>query len=530
MSGFGGGLAGLGPNNSFHEPASWVDQNKPPGHTSTSPRTGQKGWWYAWPHHSYVPIGVLGLGLPFIYSPNLVWFAIAMAMYVLFPYDMEAAAVWDPSFVAQRAALNLVVGMGWYGYWHTSLYTWGWGKRKFNGKNEGPSKPRLFHNIWYCILGMLQWTAWELALVHMFATKKAPYMPDDELFASLENFLPTLCWVLALPVFRDFHFYFAHRLIHVRSLYVYVHSLHHRNSDPEPFSGMSMHPVEHIYYLSCAALSLYARASPFLVVWNLIHAVLAPAAGHSGYEDHWQSDQFHHIHHQYFECNYGNIGFPFDKWFGTIRHSIVDSSDYVGAAAPVAALGEGSEGTEATEAADAQRGGNASKGDETQLKSAAAKAQAKTKPSASLKYLRGSLISELTKSLTKPKLNSGVWPKSIDHAAYWTFTATLAPVLYGSVFQVGAVAEYSPSAVAAFISVGPVAFALLCGLAMRDSRSPRWPFHKEGVIGSFGWHLVMCTLIVVVPTFHTVEALLSPPCEGLVADLTPFCWSRATAR
>ena len=61
--------------------------------------------------------------------------------------------------------------------------------------------------------------------------------------------------MLALPVFRDFHFYFAHRLIHVRSLYVYVHSLHHRNSDPEPFSGMSMHPVEHIYYLSCASLS-----------------------------------------------------------------------------------------------------------------------------------------------------------------------------------------------------------------------------------------------------------------------------------
>ena len=28
--------------------------------------------------------------------------------------------------------------------------------------------------------------------------------------------------MLALPVFRDFHFYFAHRLIHVRSLYVYV--------------------------------------------------------------------------------------------------------------------------------------------------------------------------------------------------------------------------------------------------------------------------------------------------------------------
>eukprot|EP01051_Picozoa_sp_SAG22_P032238 SAG22_NODE_13493_length_404_cov_2.072131_1_plen_119_part_01 len=34
---------------------------------------------------------------------------------------------------------------------------------------------------------------------------------------------------------------------------------------------------------------------------------------------------------QYFECNYGNIGFPFDKWFGTIRHHIGDTKDYKGA-------------------------------------------------------------------------------------------------------------------------------------------------------------------------------------------------------
>ena len=167
-----------------------------------------------------MPIGVLGLGLPFIYSPNLVWFAIALAVYVVFPYDMEAAAAWDSSFLVQRTLINLAVGMAWYGYWHVSLYSLGWGTRKFNGKNEGPSKPRLFHNIWYCFLGMLQWSVWELSFVHMFATGKAPYMPDDQLFASWRNFLPTLCWVLALPVFRDFHFYFAHRLIHVRSLYV----------------------------------------------------------------------------------------------------------------------------------------------------------------------------------------------------------------------------------------------------------------------------------------------------------------------
>ena len=133
--------------------------------------------------------------------------------------------------------------------------------------------------------------------------------------------------------------------------------------------------------LRVAALSLYVNASPFLVTWNIIHAVLAPAAGHSGYEDHWQSDQFHHLHHQYFECNYGNIGFPFDKWFGTIRHHIGDSKDYVG------------EGFSSSKKNDGDT--VASKGP-------------------SLKYLRGGLTLR------------GALPNRADHLAYWVFTISLA--------------------------------------------------------------------------------------------------------
>jgi hypothetical protein len=50
----------------------------------------------------------------------------------------------------------------------------------------------------------------------------------------------------------------------------YVHSLHHRNMDPEPFSGMTMHPVEHLYYFSNAFIpSFYlAGLSPLIFLWN----------------------------------------------------------------------------------------------------------------------------------------------------------------------------------------------------------------------------------------------------------------------
>ena len=119
------------------------------------------------------------------------------------------------------------------------------------------------------------------------------------------NVARTIGWTLAVPLYRSVHFYFAHRFIHIRCLYKYVHSLHHRNTDIEPFSGLCMHPIEHLYYYSCVGPSLYFTMSPFHAMWNLIHLLISPAASHSGWEDNMQADQFHYLHHKKFECNYG---------------------------------------------------------------------------------------------------------------------------------------------------------------------------------------------------------------------------------
>ena len=108
---------------------------------------------------------------------------------------------------------------------------------------------------------------------------------------------------VAVPIFRGVHFYFAHRFIHLKVVYKFVHSLHHRNIDIEPFAGLAMHPIEHLYYFSCIAPSLWFRMHPFHYLWNSVHLLLSPAASHSGWEDHMQSDQFHYLHHRKFECN-----------------------------------------------------------------------------------------------------------------------------------------------------------------------------------------------------------------------------------
>jgi sterol desaturase/sphingolipid hydroxylase (fatty acid hydroxylase superfamily) len=90
----------------------------------------------------------------------------------------------------------------------------------------------------------------------------------------------------------------------------------------EPFSGLCMHPVEHLYYYACIAPSLVFYASPYAFLWNGVHLLLSPAASHSGYEDHFQSDLFHYLHHRYFECNYAGSDAAFmDIYFGTFKGS-----------------------------------------------------------------------------------------------------------------------------------------------------------------------------------------------------------------
>ncbi len=50
--------------------------------------------------------------------------------------------------------------------------------------------------------------------------------------------------------------------------------------------------------------------------------MLSPAASHSGFEDNWQSDLYHYIHHASFDSNYGVVNIPWDRWFGTVRNKL----------------------------------------------------------------------------------------------------------------------------------------------------------------------------------------------------------------
>eukprot|EP00041_Stephanoeca_diplocostata_P013846 m.246142 g.246142 ORF g.246142 m.246142 type:complete len:262 (+) comp19488_c0_seq1:184-969(+) len=227
MSGPGGGIAGT-VDGSFFKAPGWVDLQKAPGTTKQQPA--------AW--GPLLKKLLTGQGI--IFSPNLVWLLAATVDYVFFPYDLERGKVLAAEWIINRALINFGFAFAYYGFWHVSMYKASITERKFQPSSH-PSVGNLLHNVWYSSLGVLHWTAWEVLFVHMYATGKLPYVADEEILRSPVNIAMLVAWTLFIPVWRGMHFYFAHRFIHIRALYKFVHSLHHRNGDIEPFAGLCMY-------------------------------------------------------------------------------------------------------------------------------------------------------------------------------------------------------------------------------------------------------------------------------------------------
>lgn len=260
-------------------------------------------------------------------TPNGTWAIIALVLYFLFPYDLSpsSTAASGPltwAFFKERFPFWFILTVGYATFWHVALYILGWAKRPFI-KDRRYNIDKVIHNVFWTISGVVVFTCTENVIAYLWASGRLPYLSDSETFSSLGGWLKFLGILFLLPAYRAVHFYVVHRMLHFAPLYYFVHSLHHRNTDIEPFAGTSMHPVEHLYYYTSYLGSLLFLWSPFAFFWNGVHLLLSPGASHSGWEDHFQGDPFHYMHHRYFECNYSSSDAMFvDEFFGTCEYSM----------------------------------------------------------------------------------------------------------------------------------------------------------------------------------------------------------------
>ena len=289
--GFGGQAEGLRQNGKsvygfFGVTGDHVDRSKPPGSSRlTTPTLG--AWFFE-----------MFTGRIIYNSPNLVWLGIALWMYVFFPYNLDprtSAAALGPlsmAFFRERLPLWLGVVFAYYGFWEVAEPLW---CSRSLVQGRGFRWGRFLHNVMYCVAGIVIFVGFENVMCHLWATGKHGYLSDKDAFnGSWGNFAVFVLGLLLVPQWRDMHFYFAHRLLHFRPTYSFVHSLHHRNTDVTPLAGLCMHPVEHLYYYASVLPSVVLPLlSPSSFLFNAVHFMLAPAAGHTTWEDHWQADVYH---------------------------------------------------------------------------------------------------------------------------------------------------------------------------------------------------------------------------------------------
>ena len=179
--------------------------------------------------------------------------------------------------------------------------------------------------FWSLVSGTTVWSCYEV--LYFWGLGKG-IIPS---FAFIDHPIVFVLWLLVLPLLTSSHFYLIHRLLHWPPLYRSVHSLHHRNIHVGPWSGLSMHPVEHIIYISSVLVHFVIPSHPVILMLHLYMRCLGPTFSHSGFEKLLVKDRsvidsadFHHqLHHRYFECNYGTAEAPWDRWFGSYH----DGSD-----------------------------------------------------------------------------------------------------------------------------------------------------------------------------------------------------------
>lgn len=309
--------------------------------TDQSARSGLRGWSYQpdcpvrvsplfrWPLE---PLKVLGwfwsAWLPI--SERLIILGLAAASWYFFHPALEACRELEIGWIAQIWLRNLGLMFLVAGGLHLYLYSF----RKQGDARRYDVRPfktdsavftfknqTLDNMFWSCASGVTVWSGYEALMMWAMANGYAPTLAwaDNPVWFALLFFL--------VPIWETFYFYWVHRLLHWPPLYRLAHALHHRNTNVGPWSGLSMHPIEHLLYLGSVLVHWLVPAHPLHVIYHLQYFTLTAATTHSGYEGLLVKDKnrlalgtFHHqMHHRYFECNYGGLEVPWDKWLGSFH-------------------------------------------------------------------------------------------------------------------------------------------------------------------------------------------------------------------
>lgn len=266
----------------------------------------------------------------FTIAENSILVALATVCWLFLQPSLDQTKTLSIDWMAAVYLRNLVLMILVAGGLHLFFYTWkGQGRDLKYDPRDLKAKSRSFtfrdqvldNMFWSLASGVTFWTAYEILMLWAMANGYAPMLiwADNPIWFVILIFLT--------PIWISFHFYWIHRWLHWPPLYKAAHALHHRNTNVGPWSGLSMHPLEHLLFFSSVLIHWIIAAHPIHILFHMQHQALTAATSHTGFEGLVVADKnrlalgtFHHqMHHRYFECNYGNLEVPWDRWFGSFH-------------------------------------------------------------------------------------------------------------------------------------------------------------------------------------------------------------------
>ncbi|WP_128929772.1 sterol desaturase family protein [Bradyrhizobium guangxiense] len=269
--------------------------------------------------------------LPGYFLPwNLLLIVFGIGYWLFLAPSLEQMKTLEIGWGLYLVLLNYAIVVLWYGAWHSWLYVLRRQETRFKYNPRWPTaratvfvfgKQALDNIFWTITSGVPVFTAYQVAAFYLYANGYVP------LITLSDNPIWFIVLLLLVPFIHEVHFYAVHRLLHTRLLYKYVHSLHHNNTNVLPWSGLAMHPVEHILYFSVIVLIAVFNSHPIHMLAMVMRAGLAPAIAHTGFDRTELGGErtvpsgvyAHYLHHKLFEVNYADGAVPLDKWFGSFH-------------------------------------------------------------------------------------------------------------------------------------------------------------------------------------------------------------------
>jgi len=284
---------------------------------------------FSWPPE---PLAILRWYRAYWLALTTTTLTIAFSIIVFFAVlpPLEAMREWNPDWVLRVYLANLIphcVCAGLLHYWLYMRKGQG-GTFKFDARDQAVDNGTFtFRNqvrdnmFWTIASGITVWTAFQAPVYWAMANGWAPRILFPEHPVWFVMMFPFLV------IWSSFHFYWVHRALHIPWLYRIAHSLHHRNVNVGPWSGISMHPVEHVLFFTNFLIHFVVPSHPIHVLFHGYMQATHPVFSHSGFdrlhvkdrERAKMGDFFHQLHHRYFECNYGTVEMPWDRWFGSFH-------------------------------------------------------------------------------------------------------------------------------------------------------------------------------------------------------------------